>query len=187
LNCHNSLEEIQYFSHNKPIVITDNHLACHIPNDYPVLLIHQGCALTTSERNPDWMPYWRDLCCNGQKKMLSFRDPKNTWIISCSKSCTHDFRKFYPILHTRFKLFNLLHPSELNENNFKSSFNQNPVILGNCGHMKKGKHLIPRILEITYSFCRKNHIFKAPKLYHVKKNNIYIGRPDGIGNRMEEI
>ena len=30
------------------IVITDNHLACDIPNDIPVFLVHHGCAMTTA-------------------------------------------------------------------------------------------------------------------------------------------
>lgn len=163
----------------KPIVITDNHLACHIPNDYPVLLIHQGCALTTAERNPDWDPYWRDLCCNGQKEMLTIRDPKKTWIISCSKSCIHDFRKFYPKLHPRFKLFNLVHPSELNENNFKSSFNKKPVILGNWSHVKKGKHLIPTLKKLMPEFelrqlsviPEKNESLES---FNLRKQNQYL-------------
>ena len=35
-----------------PIIITDNHISCDIPNNYPVLLVHHGCALSTFERNP---------------------------------------------------------------------------------------------------------------------------------------
>ena len=34
-----------------PIVITDNHLANDIPNEYPCVLVHHGCAKTTSNRN----------------------------------------------------------------------------------------------------------------------------------------
>ena len=136
----------------KPIIITDNHLACDIPNEYPVLLVHHGCALTTSERNKDWDPYWRDLCCNGQKKMLLYRDPKNTWIISISKACTIDFTKFYPDLYLKFKRIDLIHPSELNEKIYKKSFNKKPIILGNWNHIKKGEHLIPKLRELLPEF-----------------------------------
>jgi len=135
-----------------PIVITDNHLACDIPNEYPIILVHHGCALTTSERNPDWDPYWRDLCCNGQKQMLSFRKLENTWIISISKACTDDFTRFYPELYPKFTRFDLLHPSEFDESKFKNSFNNKPIILGNWNHMKKGKHLFPKLSDLLPEF-----------------------------------
>ena len=137
---------------DKPIVITDNHLACDIPNEYPILLVHHGCALTTSERNPSWDPYWRDLCCDGQKKMLSFRNPKNTWIISISKACSDDFTRFYPLLYPKFKRIDLLHSSEMDEKNFKFKFNKNPIILGNWNHPKKGEHLFPKLKELLPDF-----------------------------------
>ena len=137
---------------DKPIIITDNHLACDVPNEYPILLVHHGCALTTAERNPDWDSYWRDLCCNGQKQMLSYRDPKKTWIISISKACTTDFIRFYPDLYPKFKRIDLIHTSELNENNFKKSYNDKPVILGNWNHAKKGKHLLPKLKELLPEF-----------------------------------
>jgi hypothetical protein len=110
---HEKFKMLEYLKTcDKPMVITDNQHACDIPNDYPVLLIHQGCALATSERNPSWEPYWRDLCCNGQKKMLSFRNPKkNAWIISTAESCTYDFMRFYLNLYPKFKRFDVLHTS----------------------------------------------------------------------------
>lgn len=137
---------------DKPIIITDNHLACDVPNEYPILLVHHGCALTTAERNPDWDSYWRDLCCNGQKQMLSYRNTHNTWIISTAESCTYDFNRFYPDLYPKFKRIDLIHTSELNENNFKKSFNDKPVILGNWNHAKKGKHLLPKLKELLSEF-----------------------------------
>ena len=51
-----------------PLVITDNHLACDIPNKYKTILVHHGVAETHAAREPGWDRYWRDLCCNGQKK-----------------------------------------------------------------------------------------------------------------------
>lgn len=136
----------------KPIVITDNHLACDIPNEYPIILVHHGCALTTSERNPDWEPYWRDLCCNGQKQMLSFRNPENTWIISTCKSIAYDFNRYYPNLYSKFTRFDLLHPSEFDESKFKNSFNNKPIILGNWNGLKKGKHLFPKLSDLLPEF-----------------------------------
>lgn len=135
-----------------PIVITDNHLACDIPNEYPVILVHHGCALTTAERNLDWDPYWRDLCCDGQKQMLSYRNPANTWIISTCKSISYDFNRYYSDIYPTFKKFELLHPSELNENIYKTEFNDKPIILGNWNHPKKGKHLFPKLKELLPEF-----------------------------------
>lgn len=136
-----------------PMVITDNHLACDIPNEYPVILVHHGCAQTTANRNPDWDKYWRDLCCNGQQQMLDYRKPNNTWIISVSDSCTKDFTKFHPEIYPKFKRIDILHTSELNETKYKKSFtNKKPIILGSWGHIKKGKHLISKLKEMLPEF-----------------------------------
>lgn len=137
---------------NNPIIITDNHLACDIPNKYFIYLVHHGCALTTAERNPDWDPYWRDLCCNGQKKMFLHRKKDNTKIISISTACTDDFTKYYPDLYNKFERIDLLHSSELNESKYIKKFNKNPIILGNWGHLKKGKNIIPKLKKMLPKF-----------------------------------
>jgi hypothetical protein len=36
----------------QPIVITDNHLSCDIPNQYTTFLVHHGSALTHAEKEP---------------------------------------------------------------------------------------------------------------------------------------
>jgi glycosyltransferase involved in cell wall biosynthesis len=135
-----------------PIIITDNHLACDIPNKYPVIIVHHGCALTTSKRNPDWDPYWRDLCCNGQHEMLYYRNLENTMIISISKACTDDFTYYFPDLYPKFKRLDIIHPSEFDESIYKEKFNDKPVILGNWDHIKKGRHLIPHLKELLPEF-----------------------------------
>lgn len=146
----------------QPIVITDNHLACDVPLHIPTLLVHHGCAMTTAERNPTWDKYWKDLCCNGQNKMLSYRDPKNTWIISTAKSCTYDFTRYYSNLYTRFKIIDILHTSELNESISKEKFNNKPIILGNWNHIKKGKHLFPKLSDLLPEFEFK-HLSVKPE------------------------
>ena len=133
----------------KPIVITDNHLSIDIPNEYPVILVHHGCAKTTATRNPDWAEPWKSLCCDGQNKMLDYRDPKKTIIISISQSCTDDFTKYYGDKYKKFKRIDLLHPSELNESVFRKNFNRLPIILGNWTHVKKGKKSIINIVKST--------------------------------------
>lgn len=135
-----------------PIVITDNHLACDIPNEYKCYLVHHGCALVTAERNPGWNKYWRDLCCNGQKRMLSYRQPENTTIISISKACTDDFTRYFNKEYTKFKRIDLLHSSELDEDCYVKKFNINPTVLGNWTALKKGKLLIPKLKYKTTDF-----------------------------------
>ena len=137
---------------SNPIVITDNHLSCDIPNQYPILLVHHGCAKTTSERTPNWDKYWRDLCCNGQNIMLNYRDPLKTWIISISKACSDDFTKYYSDSYTKFKRLDILHPSEFNDSIYKNTFNSNPKVLGNWAHEKKGKDLIPDLIKNSKQF-----------------------------------
>jgi glycosyltransferase involved in cell wall biosynthesis len=146
-------EMLEYLKEvNNPIVITDNHLACDVPNEYPVLLVHHGCAKTTAERNTDWDKFWKDLCCNGQDMMLLYRDPKNTWIISISQACTNDFTKYYGNEYTKFKRIDILHPSEFDETFYKKTFNEKPIILGNWSHIKKGKHLLPKLKQLLPEF-----------------------------------
>ena len=162
-----------------PIVITDNHLACDIPNDFPVILVHHGCALTTAQRNPGWDPYWRDLCCNGQKEMLIYRKPSNTWIISISKACTFDFNYYFADSYPTFKRFDILHPSELDEGKYKCDFNQKPVILGNWNHLKKGKHLIDTLKHKLpeFEFIQLNiqpFENETYENFNKRKQNIYL-------------
>ena len=137
-------EMLEYLKKVKnPLVITDNHLACDIPNEYNILLVHHGCAMTTSTRNPDWGEPWKSLCTNGQNKMLDYRKPDTTKIISISQSCTDDFIKYYGDKYLRFDRIPILHPSELDEKKVKKSWNKNPVILGNWIGVKKGQGLLP--------------------------------------------
>lgn len=136
----------------KPLIITDNHLSLDIPNRYDILLVHHGCALTTANRNPDWGEPWKSLCVNGQEKMLKYRDPKTTRIVSISKACTDDFTRYFGKEYTRFERHDILHPSELDESRFVKKFNKKPVILGNWGHVKKGKNILPLLKENLKEF-----------------------------------
>ena len=111
--------------------------------------------------------------------MLSYRDPKNTWIISTAESCTHDFKRFYPELYPKFKRFDILHTSELNENNLKKSFNKKPIILGNWNHPKKGKHLLSKLKDLLPEFefvqlkvMPKNN--ETLESFNKRKQDIYI-------------
>ena len=125
-----------------PLVITDNHLACDIPNKYDTILVHHGVAETHAAREPGWDKYWRDLCCNGQRKMLYHRSPNRTRIISISQFCTDEFTKYYGETYTRFPRTKILHTSELDEGKHKTSWNKTPVILGNWQGVNKGKLVV---------------------------------------------
>ena len=161
-----------------PLIITDNHLSCDIPNKYKIFLVHHGCARTTADRNPDWGEPWRSLCVNGQNKMLEYRDVKTTKIISISKACSDDFAKFYGEKYTKFNRIEIPNPSELDESRFKKSFNSKPVILGNWNHVKKGKNLLPRLKDQL-----KNYEFKQLSVhpnnrdfndFNKRKQDIYL-------------
>ena len=169
---------LKYLSKCKnPIVITDNHLACDIPNTYNVILVHHGCARTTAERNPDWCEPWKSLCTNGQDKMLTFRDPAKTKIVSISQSCTDDFTKYYGADYTKFERIRLLHPSELDESRYKTSFNKKPVVLGNWRGIKKGERLLPKLISSLkeYRFEQLNvHPRGDYKEFNKRKQDIYL-------------
>lgn len=142
----NSLHEYLKKCKN-PLIITDNHLACDIPNEYEVILVHHGCAKVTADRNPDWGEPWRSLCTNGQNRMLTYRNPENTTIISISKDCTDSFTKYYGNNYLKFPRIDILHTSELDETRYKKTFNSIPNILGNWKHVKKGSNVIHKLIK----------------------------------------
>lgn len=147
------------------IVITDNHLACDIPNEYKVLLVHHGVAETHAVREPDWNKYWKDLCCNGQKQMLYHRKPETTKIISISQFCTEEFTKYHGDKYKEFKNTKILHTSELDESTFKKEWNKNPVIMGNWKDKNKGKFIVETLMKKgKYQF--------VPMNVYPNKNNI---------------
>ena len=136
--------ELLVFLHQHPnaIVITDNHLSCDIPKNIKVILVHHGCAKTTFDRNPENGEDFYKFFVVRQKEMLEYRDPKNTTIVSISKACTDDFTNYYGQLYTKFPRQLILHPSELQEDRFKTVFNNQPIVLGNWRGAKKGEGLI---------------------------------------------
>ncbi len=170
------LEYLKQCKH--PLVITDNHLSCDIPNKYEILLVHHGCAMTTATRNPDWGEPWKSLCTNGQNKMLDYRDVKNTTIISISQSCTDDFTKWYGVKYLKFKRIPILHPSELDENKIKQTWNYNPIVLGNWNGIKKGERLISylnqSISNFTFQQLRVGLDNRGIDNFNERKQDIYL-------------
>ena len=133
---------------------------------YKVILVHHGVARTHAEREPEWDPYWKNLCCSGQTKMLEYRDPKNTRIISISQFCTDEFSKYYKETYDKFLKVKLLHTSELNETIFKKEWNTTPKILGNWKDVNKGSEIIKNLKIIM-----KDYIFEDLNV-HLNHNGI---------------
>ena len=144
-----------------PIVFTDNHLACDIPNEYFVFLVHHGCARTTADANPSWDEYWKNMCTVGQDLMLKFRDPKTTHIISIADYVTEKFTKYYGDEYLKFERTKVLHYSSFNETVAKhydyDVGNKKFVVFGNFGG-KKGdvSRLIKSNLSNTFLFRQMN-------------------------------
>ena len=172
------------------IVITDNHLVCDIPNKYKTFLVHHGVAKTHAEREPDWNPYWKNLCCSGQDTMLKYRDPLTTTIISISQFCTDEFTKYYDTLYKKFKNIKILHTSELDRNiNSNSNLdipiyktnwnNSSPIILGNWKDANKGSLIIEKLQNTNNKFTFKtlntypNNVNEINE-WNKRKQDIYL-------------
>ncbi len=165
-----------------PIVFTDNHLACDIPNEYFVFLVHHGCARTTAEANPSWDEYWKNLCTSGQDLMLKFRDPKTTHIISIADYVTEQFTKYYGNEYLKFERTKVLHYSSFNETVVKQYDydvgNKKYVVFGNFGG-KKGdiSRLIKSNLSDTFLFRQMNirgNSFNTVKEFNDAKQAEYL-------------
>jgi hypothetical protein len=161
-----------------PIVITDNHLSCDIPTQYPVVIVHHGCAKTTALRSPHWKEPWKSLCVNGQNKMLKYRNPSNTYIVSISTACSHDFTQYFGDVYTRFTRYDILNSCELDELLYKTSFrSSNPIILGNWNDHKKGAEYIQAIQNSMPTFRFKQlHVVLRDTIerFNQEKQQMYL-------------
>lgn len=163
----------------KTIVITDNHLACDIPNEYNVVLVHHGCAKTHAIREPGWSPYWKNLCCSGQERMLNVRNPKKTRIISISQFCSDEFLQHYPERYPLFKKVKILHTSELDEKRYKTTWNKIPVILGNWSCENKGRSSVQKMAQLPKSIIQFRQLNVRPNQngildFNRRKQDIYL-------------
>jgi len=134
------------------LVITDNHLSIDIPNQYETLVVHHGVAMTHAIRDPNWDLYWRMLCCNGQNKMLAYRDPKTTKFVSCSTFCVEEFLKHYGEEYNKYDRVQILHTSEFDEKLVKTNWNKTPLIIGNWATLNKGQGVVERIKSLERPF-----------------------------------
>jgi hypothetical protein len=174
----NKNELIEYIKTCKnPLVITDNQFAIDIPNYCNTIIVHHGSARTHAEREPTWEKSIRDLCCDGQDKMLTYRLPLTTKIISCSQFCTEEFSRHYPRNYSKFENKKILHSSELDENLYKKHWNQLPVVLGNWSTENKGSKVIEILKNYPWIYFQKlevNPINGEIELFNKRKQDIYL-------------
>lgn len=181
----NTKELHEYLNNNSDtIVITDNHLACNIPKQIKTIIFHHGAAQTTWERNfkntPDSKSFYNNYV-KPQYDMLTYRNTQNTIIATISTACTEDFTKYNGENYTKFKRYNVFHTSEFDETKYKTSFNKNPIVLGNWLNKKKGKFIIPALKSNINDFHFKQLDISPTGLtdkelldFTTKKQEIYI-------------
>ena len=163
-----------------PVVITDNHLSCDIPNKYDVVLVHHGCAKTHAEREINWGTHGvGKFCCDGQKKMLTVRNEKNTKIVSISQFCKDEFTKHYGKEYEKFDNIKILSPSEFDENIYKKTFSVNPIVLGNWKGVNKGETTVTKLKsEITIFDFNQLNVKplqnESYKDFNKRKQEIYL-------------
>ena len=98
-----------------PIVITDNHLSCDVPNEFKTVVINHGCAKKTAALVKEWDPYWKNLCVEGQHSMLEHRHPESTVMVPTCDSIQRDFTQIYHTDYTKFQIIKILHYSFMDQ------------------------------------------------------------------------
>lgn len=116
-----------------PIIFTDNHLACDIPNEFFTIVVNHGCARRTNANLEDWDSYWKDLCMNGQTNMLEHRKVETTIMMPICTSVREDFRRYHGPEYDKYKNDTILHYSFFDEKKvkkYKTETNLKTRILG---------------------------------------------------------
>lgn len=139
-------------------VITDNHMACDIPNKFQVLIVNHGCARKTALQNPNWDARWREICVEGQDKMLQLRDPNTTEFLSVSQEVRDDFISIYGEKYSKFKNRVINNSSDFDEKKVKvyntcTTKREQLKILGDFGFS------IGDINKLKRSGLAKDHVF----------------------------
>ena len=177
-------EMYNYLNKNRDaIVITDNQLSVYVPNQIKTIIFHHGSARTNWERtyrnHPDGNAFYRNYV-EPQQRMLTYRNPSNTIIASISTACTEYFTNYYGKQYTKFKRYDIFHTSEFDENNYKLTFNESPIVLGNWLGKNKGKDILPILKSKAKEFTFKQLDIKPASLserdlndFTQKKQEIY--------------
>ena len=178
----NTKELLKYLYKNKDaLVITDNQLSLEIPNDIKTIVVHHGCAKHNYLMNMQDYAWFRKYV-KPQSKLFSYRKINTTIFLSIAEFTSQIFRDYYPVSHKRHKIEKILHSSELNENLYKKTFNNKPVILGNWKGIKIGGEVIDNIIKsiISYEFRQLNIGIKKPYsrkeilFFNEEKQKIYL-------------
>ena len=176
------LELLNYlYQNNDAIVLTDNHLSLEIPNDIKTIVVHHGCAKYNYLMNKHDFS-WFIKYVQPQSKMFYYRSKESTIFLSISEFTSKIFQQFYPIPYKRNRFTKILHPSELNQNIYKTEFNNKPIILGDWRSITKGEGLIKEIKKnlIKYKFKKLDIDIKKPytneqiNLFNKEKQKIYL-------------
>lgn len=180
-------EMLQYSEHLKSlgkntIFVTDNHLACDIPNYYQVFVVHHGCARKTAENNPSWDKQWREFCVTGQDRLIEHRDPSTTEMISPSREIQEDFKRFYGESYDKFRNHLIYSTSDFDEKKFKtySPINERRDIhvLGDFGGKKGDFNKLKRSnLTSQYRFNELEvfgQTYRNVQIYNEVKQNVYL-------------
>lgn len=175
------------------IILVDNHLACDIPNELPVIVFHHGCCRRTLENTPELKKdQYYSMLLNMQDNITKYRKPHNTLMLSCSQCCIDDFSHYYNESYRKFPIKLLLHSSELEYNGSIKTTNIKPVILGNWNHPKKGGELIEKLkneLKNEFEFqtlvtTQTNDIWKhnnqIKKIYQNADIFLHLSRSEGF-------
>ena len=109
---------------------------------------------------------WFIKYVKAQSKMFYYRSKESTIFLSISEFTSKIFQQFYPIPYKRNRFTKILHPSELNQNIYKTEFNNKPIILGDWRSITKGEGLIKEI--------KKNLIKKKFKKLDIDIKKPYI-------------
>ena len=148
----NLLKFIKKYNTDDYLIITDNHLSSLIPAEIPLIVVHHGVARAHLEREPNWDSKWKNMCVYGQDLMFHLRSPLNTIFVSPTLFCKNEFFRIYGNKYKEYQNIYIPHASELNENIYKTKFNNKPVIIGNWTQDSKGKHLISSLENILPEF-----------------------------------
>ena len=160
------------------LVITDNQHACDVPQNIPCIIFHHGVARTHAERDPEWTPFVRDLCVNGQDAIFTHRLPYNTVFISISKFCSDEFSRHYGAEYAKFRsillhvpvekrISSITHNDQFNMSSLKCG--EKPRILGDWSTINKGSSIIPLLkekLNDEFEFVQ----LKTPKILDVDQH-----------------
>lgn len=176
---------LQYSDHLKNLgkcvtFVTDNHMACDIPNDYKVFVVHHGCARKTAENDPSWDKQWREFCISGQDRLIEHRDPNTTEMISLSREIQQDFKRFYGTEYDKFRNHLIYNTSDFDEKKVKiySPINERRTIQVLVGGKKGDVNKLKRSdMSSQYSFNELEvfgQTFRNVQIYNEVKQNVYL-------------